>query len=84
VCFDCVQRSAADSILRDLQNNPDMWLQVMHILQNTQNLNTKFFALQVRLLFTEQLLDFWIYGYLQNITASIIVYKPISMHSQCR
>ncbi|KAI5435796.1 Exportin-1, partial [Lathyrus oleraceus] len=24
-----------------------MWLQVMHILQNTQNLNTKFFALQV-------------------------------------
>ncbi|XP_024637721.1 protein EXPORTIN 1A isoform X2 [Medicago truncatula] len=41
------ERSAADSILRDLQNNPDMWLQVMHILQNTQNLNTKFFALQV-------------------------------------
>ncbi|KAI5407904.1 hypothetical protein KIW84_053953 [Lathyrus oleraceus] len=40
-------RSAADSILRDLQENPDMWLQVMHILQNTQNLNTKFFALQV-------------------------------------
>lgn len=42
-----VQRSAADMILRDLQNNPDTWLQVMHILQNTQNLNTKFFALQV-------------------------------------
>ncbi|XP_057450161.1 protein EXPORTIN 1A-like [Lotus japonicus] len=41
------QRTAADQILRDLQNNPDMWLQVMHILQNTQNLNTKFFALQV-------------------------------------
>ncbi|XP_019420983.1 PREDICTED: protein EXPORTIN 1A-like isoform X1 [Lupinus angustifolius] len=41
------QRSAADQILRELQNNPDMWLQVMHILQNTQNLNTKFFALQV-------------------------------------
>ncbi|KAI5389148.1 hypothetical protein KIW84_074702 [Lathyrus oleraceus] len=40
-------RSAADSILRDLQENPDMWLQVMHILQITQNLNTKFFALQV-------------------------------------
>ncbi|KAL5080681.1 hypothetical protein RYX36_009102, partial [Vicia faba] len=40
-------RSAADSILRDLQNNPNMWLQIMHILQNTQNLNTKFFALQV-------------------------------------
>ncbi|KAK7308886.1 hypothetical protein RJT34_05201 [Clitoria ternatea] len=41
------QRTAADQILRDLQNNPDMWLQVMHILQNTQNLNTKFFALQI-------------------------------------
>lgn len=52
-----MQRSAADSILRDLQNNPDMWLQVMHILQNTQNLNTKFFALQVCLLFTEPILD---------------------------
>ncbi|CAK8539240.1 unnamed protein product [Lathyrus sativus] len=41
------QRTAADQILRELQNNPDMWLQVMHILQNTHNLNTKFFALQV-------------------------------------
>ncbi|XP_073003374.1 protein EXPORTIN 1A-like [Typha latifolia] len=41
------ERSAADQILRDLQNNPDTWLQVVHILQNSQNLNTKFFALQV-------------------------------------
>ncbi|KAL5568216.1 hypothetical protein UlMin_024791 [Ulmus minor] len=41
------ERQAADQILRDLQNNPDMWLQVVHILQNTKNLNTKFFALQV-------------------------------------
>ncbi|GAB2293891.1 Exportin-1 [Dionaea muscipula] len=41
------ERSAADQILRELQNNPDMWLQVVHILQSTQNLNTKFFALQV-------------------------------------
>ncbi|GAB2227548.1 hypothetical protein Drorol1_Dr00009371 [Drosera rotundifolia] len=41
------ERSAADLILRELQNNPDMWLQVVHILQNSQNLNTKFFALQV-------------------------------------
>lgn len=41
------QRSAADQILRELQNNPDLWLQVVHILQNSQNLNTKFFALQV-------------------------------------
>jgi len=45
-----MQRTAADQILRELQNNPDMWLQVMHILQNTQNLNTKFFALQVSFL----------------------------------
>jgi hypothetical protein len=42
-----VERHAADQILRELQNNPDMWLQVVHILQNSQNLNTKFFALQV-------------------------------------
>ncbi|XP_062119750.1 protein EXPORTIN 1A [Humulus lupulus] len=41
------ERTAADQILRDLQNNPDMWLQVVHILQNAKNLNTKFFALQV-------------------------------------
>ncbi|XP_020574072.1 protein EXPORTIN 1A-like [Phalaenopsis equestris] len=41
------ERAAADHILRDLQNNQDMWLQVVHILQNSQNLNTKFFALQV-------------------------------------
>ncbi|XP_059624951.1 protein EXPORTIN 1A-like [Cornus florida] len=41
------ERTAADNILRELQNNPDMWLQVVHILSNAQNLNTKFFALQV-------------------------------------
>ncbi|XVE90472.1 hypothetical protein DITRI_Ditri20bG0080600 [Diplodiscus trichospermus] len=41
------ERAHADQILRDLQNNPDMWLQVMHILQETKSLNTKFFALQV-------------------------------------
>ncbi|RWR93408.1 protein EXPORTIN 1A [Cinnamomum micranthum f. kanehirae] len=41
------ERTAADQILRELQNNPDTWLQVVHILQNSQNLNTKFFALQV-------------------------------------
>ncbi|GJS17219.1 protein exportin 1A [Tanacetum coccineum] len=40
-------RTAADTILRELQNNPDMWLQVVHILSNTQSLNTKFFALQI-------------------------------------
>ncbi|XP_021846301.1 protein EXPORTIN 1A isoform X2 [Spinacia oleracea] len=41
------ERAAADQILRELQNNQDMWLQVVHILQTSQNLNTKFFALQV-------------------------------------
>ncbi|KAF8412892.1 hypothetical protein HHK36_000864 [Tetracentron sinense] len=41
------ERTAADQILRELQNNADMWLQVVHILQSSQNLNTKFFALQV-------------------------------------
>jgi exportin-1 len=41
------ERNVADQILHDLQNNPDMWLQVVRILQNSQNLNTKFFALQV-------------------------------------
>ncbi|KAI4330800.1 hypothetical protein MLD38_029049 [Melastoma candidum] len=41
------ERAAADQILRELQTNPDTWLQVVHILQNTKNLNTKFFALQV-------------------------------------
>lgn len=46
-CLSVMQRTAADQILRDLQNNPDMWLQVMHVLQNTKHLNTKFFALQV-------------------------------------
>ncbi|CAK7340106.1 unnamed protein product [Dovyalis caffra] len=40
------ERVAADRILQDLQSNPDMWLQVVHILQHTKNLNTKFFALQ--------------------------------------
>ncbi|GLJ31785.1 hypothetical protein SUGI_0639370 [Cryptomeria japonica] len=41
------ERAAAERILRELQNNPDTWLQVVSILQNSQNLNTKFFALQV-------------------------------------
>lgn len=44
----CWQRAAADQILRELQSNPDTWLQAVHILQNSQNLNTKFFTLQVR------------------------------------
>lgn len=41
------ERAAAERILRELQNNPDTWLQVVSILRNSLNLNTKFFALQV-------------------------------------
>ncbi|KAL4562590.1 hypothetical protein LXL04_026616 [Taraxacum kok-saghyz] len=44
---DELNRTAANHVLRDLQNNPDMWLQVVHILSNTQSLNTKFFSLQL-------------------------------------
>lgn len=43
------QRAAADNILRDLKANPDTWLQVTHILQNTRSTHTKYFALQVSL-----------------------------------
>ncbi|KAF8051123.1 hypothetical protein N665_1793s0009 [Sinapis alba] len=41
------ERAAADNILRDLKANPDTWLQVSHILQNTRSTHTKYFALQV-------------------------------------
>ncbi|CDY28738.1 BnaCnng06240D [Brassica napus] len=41
------ERAAADNILRDLKANPDTWLQVAHILQNTRSTHTKYFALQV-------------------------------------
>ncbi|KAL3651217.1 Exportin-1 [Castilleja foliolosa] len=41
------ERAAADHILRELQSNPDTWLQVVNILSSTQSLDTKFFALQV-------------------------------------
>ncbi|KAJ4892778.1 Protein EXPORTIN 1A [Raphanus sativus] len=41
------ERAAADNILRDLKDNPDTWLQVSHILQNTRSMHTKYFALQV-------------------------------------
>lgn len=36
--------------MRDLKANPDTWLQVVHILQNTRSMHTKYFALQVSLL----------------------------------
>ncbi|GJR93399.1 KAT8 regulatory NSL complex subunit 3 [Tanacetum coccineum] len=39
-------RTADDHILRELQNNPYTLLQVVHILSNTANLNTEFFAFQ--------------------------------------
>jgi len=45
-----LQRASADNILRDLKANPDTWLQVVHILQNTSSTHTKFFALQVSVL----------------------------------
>ncbi|KFK37753.1 hypothetical protein AALP_AA3G025500 [Arabis alpina] len=41
------ERAAADNILRDLKANPDTWLQVVHILQSTRSMHTKYFALQV-------------------------------------
>eukprot|EP00249_Psilotum_nudum_P020210 c27605_g1_i1 orf=294-2387(+) len=41
------ERAAAERILRQLQEHPDTWTHVVAILQNSQNLNTKFFALQV-------------------------------------
>ncbi|XP_019092142.1 PREDICTED: protein EXPORTIN 1B-like [Camelina sativa] len=41
------ERASADNILRDLKANPDTWLQVVHILQNTSSTHTKYFALQV-------------------------------------
>lgn len=65
------QRTAADQILRDLQNNPDMWLQVVHILQNTKSLNTKFFALQVILIVS--------YIYLNATYIYVCTYAYISL-----
>eukprot|EP00897_Mesotaenium_endlicherianum_P006313 jgi/Mesen1/570/ME000107S10809 len=41
------ERAAAERILRALQEHPDTWTRVVPILQESQNLNSKFFALQV-------------------------------------
>ncbi|KAJ7518088.1 hypothetical protein O6H91_21G054800 [Diphasiastrum complanatum] len=41
------ERAAAERILRQLQEHPETWTRVVTILQNSQNLNSKFFALQV-------------------------------------
>lgn len=42
-----LQRAAAERILRQLQEHPDTWTRVVTILQNSGNLNSKFYALQV-------------------------------------
>ncbi|GMI84036.1 hypothetical protein HRI_002072900 [Hibiscus trionum] len=44
------ERAQADQILRHLQNNPDMWLQVVHILQQTLRFCHKEFQLWLFLL----------------------------------
>ncbi|KAL3682847.1 hypothetical protein R1sor_000869 [Riccia sorocarpa] len=41
------ERAAAERILRQLQEHPDTWTRVVTILQNSGNLNSKFYALQV-------------------------------------
>ncbi|CAM6105957.1 unnamed protein product [Calypogeia fissa] len=41
------ERAAAERILRQLQEDPDTWTRVVTILQNSGNLNSKFYALQV-------------------------------------
>lgn len=44
-----LQRAAAERILRQLQDHPDTWTRVVTILQNSQNINAKFYALQVKI-----------------------------------
>jgi hypothetical protein len=41
------QRAAAERVLRQLQEHPDTWTRVVAVLQNSQNLNSKFYALRV-------------------------------------
>ncbi|CAI5490079.1 unnamed protein product [Closterium sp. Naga37s-1] len=41
------ERASAERVLRALQEHPDTWTRVVAILQTSQNVNTKFFALQV-------------------------------------
>jgi exportin-1 len=43
------QRAAAERVLRQLQEHPDTWTRVVAVLQNSQNLNSKFYALRVRI-----------------------------------
>ncbi len=44
-----LQRAAAERVLRQLQEHPDTWTRVVAVLQNSQNLNSKFYALRVRI-----------------------------------
>lgn len=44
-----MQRAAAERVLRQLQEHPDTWTRVVAVLQNSQNLNSKFYALRVRI-----------------------------------
>jgi hypothetical protein len=41
------ERAAAERVLRQLQEHPDTWTRVVAVLQNSQNLNSKFYALRV-------------------------------------
>lgn len=42
-----LQRNAAEKILQLFQDHPDSWTRVDGIIEQTQNLNSKFFALRV-------------------------------------
>jgi diaminopimelate epimerase len=46
----CVQRGAAESVLKQLQAHQDAWQRVDVILEQSQNQQTKFLAMQVSLL----------------------------------
>lgn len=43
----CEQRAAAERVLRLLQEHSDTWTRVVDILQKSQDINSKFYALQV-------------------------------------
>ena len=42
-----LQRAAAESVLKQLQQNPDAWQRVDTILETSQSQQSKFFAMQV-------------------------------------
>lgn len=41
------ERTAAERVMRQLQEHPEMWTRVDAILETSSNANSKFFALQV-------------------------------------